>query len=253
MKVVIIGSGNVANILGRLMIQHNINIVQVMSRNMEHAKILAEELNSNFTDLNGLVDITADLYLLAISDAALTESLLYLNVNGKPILHTAGAVSKDVLKQISPNYGVFYPLQSLRKEMKIIPPIPIMIDASNVATMELIREMASKISDSVQIANDETRQKIHVAAVFANNFTNHLYSLAEVFCNKEGIDFNLLKPLILETANKVTEASPGTVQTGPAIRKDLITIEKNLNLLSEYPEMKSLYIKITDSIMNLYR
>jgi hypothetical protein len=253
MKVVIIGSGNVATILGRLMIQHNINIVQVMSRNMEHAKILAEELNSNYTDLNGLVDITADLYLLAISDAALIESLLYLNIHDKPVIHTAGAVSKDVLKVLSPNYGVFYPLQSLRKEMKIIPPIPILIDASNVTTMELIREMASKISDSVQIANDETRQKIHVAAVFANNFTNHLYALAEDFCKREEIDFNLLKPLILETANKITETSPGTVQTGPAIRKDLITIEKNLNLLSEYPELKSLYIKITDSIMNLYR
>ncbi len=253
MKVVIIGSGNVATILGKLMIQHNINIVQIISRNIEHAKKLAEELNTNYTDINGLVDDTADLYLLAISDASLTESLLYLNIHDKPVIHTAGAVSKDVLKVLSPNYGVFYPLQSLRKEMKIIPPIPILIDASNVYTMELLKKMAHKISDSVQIANDETRQKLHVAAVFSNNFTNHLYALAEVFCNREGIDFNLLKPLILETANKITEASPDTVQTGPAIRKDLITIEKNLNLLSEYPEMKSLYIIMTDSIINHYR
>jgi predicted short-subunit dehydrogenase-like oxidoreductase (DUF2520 family) len=250
MKVVIIGSGNAATVLGRLMSQNNVEVLQVMSRNIEHAATLADELNCKFSDYNGLPDVKADIYIIAVADTALTPHVEFIKNLNKPVAHTAGSVPKDVLKTISSQYGVFYPVQSLKKEMKIIPPVPILIDASDAFTLDLLQQLAAKISDQVQVANDEQRQKLHVAAVFVNNFTNHLYVIAESYCQKEGVDFNVLKPMIVETAVRMTELSPAKLQTGPAARNDLFTIEKHLSLLQNYPEWKELYVHLTNSIMD---
>lgn len=250
MKVVIIGSGNAATVLGRLMIQNHIEVLQVMSRNIEHAATLAKELNCKYSDYSGLPDVHADIYIIAVSDTALTPHVEFIKTLNKPVAHTAGSIPKEVLKTISSQYGVLYPLQSLKKEMKIIPPVPILIDASDSFTLDLLKQLATKISDQVQVANDEQRQKLHVAAVFVNNFTNHLYAIAESFCEKEGVDFNVLKPMIVETAVRMTELSPAKLQTGPAARNDLFTIEKHLSLLQNYPEWKELYVNITNSIMD---
>ena len=134
--------------------------------------------------------------------------------------------------------------------MQVIPPMPILIDANNEETLSLISSIAAIISSDVQIADDETRIKLHLAAVFVNNFTNHLYAIAEDFCKKEEVDFNILKPLIIETANRIKEFSPATVQTGPAIRNDVNTIDTHLKMLNDYPKFKTIYLKLTDSIMN---
>ena len=250
MKIVIIGSGNAATVLGRLMFRNEVEVIQIMSRNIEHAATLANELNCKFSDYNGLPDVNADIYIIAVADTALTPPVEFIKNLNKPVAHTAGSVPKEVLKTISNQYGVFYPVQSLKKEMKIIPPVPILIDASDAFTLDLLKQLALKISDQVQVANDEQRQKLHVAAVFVNNFTNHLYAIAENFCQKEGVDFNILKPLIVETAVRMTELSPAKLQTGPAARNDLFTIEKHLNLLQNYPEWKELYVHLTNSIMD---
>ena len=250
MKVVIIGSGNAATVLSKLMQRKNFSIVQIASRNIDHAKILADELGCNFTDFNGLIDVTADIYIIAVADHAVTECFSILKVNNKPVVHTAGSISKVVLKSVSNNYGILYPLQTLRKEMQVIPPMPILIDANNEETLSLISSIAAIISSDVQIADDETRIKLHLAAVFVNNFTNHLYAIAEDFCKKEEVDFNILKPLIIETANRIKEFSPASVQTGPAIRNDVNTIDTHLKMLNDYPKFKTIYLKLTDSIMN---
>jgi predicted short-subunit dehydrogenase-like oxidoreductase (DUF2520 family) len=250
MNVAIIGSGNTASVLGRLLKQKQYNIVQVASRNKAHAKLLAEELGAKHSDLNGLIDITADIYIVSVSDAAITDCLHFLKVHNKPVFHTAGSVSKDILKSVSTNYGVLYPLQTLRKEMKDIPEMPMLIDANNESTLHLLSELASNICKEVHVFDEESRLKIHLAAVVVNNFTNHLYALAEDYCKSEEIAFDLLKPLIKETAIRIAHLSPSKVQTGPAVRNDAKTIDKHLNLLNNYPELKALYLKLSNSIIN---
>jgi predicted short-subunit dehydrogenase-like oxidoreductase (DUF2520 family) len=249
MRVVIIGSGNVASVMGRLIKQNHHEIVQVVSRNAVHAKVLADELHCPYSDNSSVIDKTADLYIIAINDGALYELNKSFHIGNKLILHTAGSVPKDVLKDISTNYGVIYPLQSLRKEMEYHRDIPLLIDGNSDEAITLAEDFARTISNKVTKAPDEERLKLHVAAVIVSNFTNHLYSLAEEFCVKENIDFKLLAPLIIETATRVETHSPASVQTGPAIRNDVFTLDKHLRLLANYPRLKYIYLKLTDSIM----
>lgn len=251
MRVVIIGSGNVASVLGRLIKQRGHEIIQVVSRNGVHAKVLADELQCPFSDNNSAVNLDAEIYLIAVNDGALYELNRSFNIGHKLVLHTAGSVSKDVLKEMSVNFGVLYPLQSLRKEMSYTTDIPFLIDGNTDETLTLTEDFARSISGIVAKASDDDRLKLHVAAVVVSNFTNHLYALAEEFCNKEGVDFKLLAPLINETARRVETHSPADVQTGPAMRNDIFTLDKHLRLLADHPRLKYIYLKLTDSIMKV--
>lgn len=254
MNIVIIGSGNVATVMIKLMQLNQINVLQVFSRNSSSVQELGNKYKIETTSSIDAINKSADIYLLCISDAALTENLSYLNIiNDKPIFHTAASVSKEVLKNVSSNYGVIYPLQTLRKEMEALPEIPLLIDANNESTMQIAKSLSEKISTTVLFANDESRLKLHVAAVMVNNFTNHLFALAEDYCNKEQIDFKVLHPLIAETAKRAIQQSPAQMQTGPAVRNDIVTLEKHLQLLHRYPELKTLYLSLSDSIMNHQR
>lgn len=250
MRIVIIGSGNVATVLGRLFVKNNHEVIQVVSRNAGHAKILATEFNCPFTDNTGIIDTSAELYIVAVSDNALYNLNSSIHLGKKLVLHTAGSVSKDVLKDISVNYGVLYPLQSLRKEMEYSGDIPLLIDGSTEETTTMIEDFAKSISANVAKVSDEKRLKLHVAAVVVSNFTNHLYALAEDFCKKEEVDFNLLVPLIKETAERTASQSPVAMQTGPAVRNDVFTLDKHLQMLAGYPKLKYIYLKLTDSIVN---
>ncbi len=250
MKIVIIGSGNVAAVLGRMLVKSNHAVIQVVSRNIEHAAVLAAEFNCPFTDNNGIIDSSAELYLVAVSDNALYGLNNSIHLGKKLVLHTAGSVSKDVLKDISVNYGVLYPLQSLRREIVYENDIPLLVDGSSPETMTMIEDFAKTISSNVAQACDEKRLKLHVAAVVVSNFTNHLYALAEDFCKKEDVDFKLLIPLIKKTAQRIENQSPAEMQTGPAIRNDVFTLDKHLQILSKHPKLKYIYLKLTDSIVN---
>ena len=249
MQIVIIGSGNVASVLGRLCKQKGHEIVQVMSRNAAHAKLLADELNCAYADFNDKLNDDAGVYIVAVADTALQELNNSINLGSKLILHTAGSVTKDVLKSISLNYGVLYPLQSLCKEMKYTTEIPFLIDGNTADTITLVEDFAKTLSPIVTKTTDDERLKLHVAAVVVSNFTNHLYAIAEDFCKKEQVDFALLAPLIKETAERIQNFSPAAVQTGPAVRNDIFTIDKHLRILSNHPQLKYMYIKLTDSIM----
>jgi predicted short-subunit dehydrogenase-like oxidoreductase (DUF2520 family) len=250
MRIVIIGSGNVATVLGRLFKQNNHEIIQVMSRHEAHARKLAEEVGGVATNYDGITDMTADLYLVAITDGVLFDLNKSFKLGTKLIVHTAGSITKDVLKDISDRYGVIYPLQSLRKEMDVIPTIPFLVDGNNEEATEQIEAFAKTLSADVKRSSDEERLKLHVAGVVVNNFTNHLYTVAEDFCQKENIDFKLLLPLIQETTRRIATYSPKDVQTGPASRNDVFTLDKHLRLLTAHPKLKYLYLKLTDSIMN---
>lgn len=249
MKIVIVGSGNVATVLGRLCIANEHQVLQVLSRNADHAKILADELGCAFADDNGALNQNADLYLFSINDGSLAQLNDWFSLGSKLVVHTAGSVSIDVLSSLSRNHGVLYPLQSLRKEMAYKNDIPFLIDGNNEETVSGIKAFAATLSNNVNLANDRERLKLHVAAVVVSNFTNHLYALAEDFCNKEGVDFKLLVPLIKETAERTETLSPADSQTGPAVRNDVFTLEKHIRLLSGYPKLKYMYLKLTDSII----
>lgn len=250
MKIALVGSGNVATVLGRLITTNGHEVIQVISRELEHARILANELGSSYTDLSGKANLDADIFIVAISDKALEHFFTESGMGNKLVVHTAGSVSIDVLSKLSSHFGVLYPLQSLRKEMQLIPPIPFLVDGNNEAVATYIEAFAATISSSVKRAGDDERLKLHAAAVVVSNFTNHLYAIAEDFCNKEKVDFNLLKPLILETANRIQFTSPSEVQTGPAARKDIITMDKHLRLFAAHPKLRTTYLRLTDSIMN---
>ncbi|HEX2630875.1 MAG TPA: F420-dependent NADP oxidoreductase [Chitinophagaceae bacterium] len=252
MNIVIIGSGNVAAILGRKFKSAGHNITQIYSRNASDASALAYEWDTESTNYKSLILRTADIYLIAVNDDSIDEVVADLRLPGKVVAHTAASVPKEILKDVSPHYGVFYPLQSLRKEMISIPDIPIFIDGSDETAKSKLETLAHSIADEkVVISGDGDRLKLHVAAVLVSNFTNHLYALAEDYCRKEGLHFKQLLPLIEETAQRIKTVSPKQSQTGPAIRHDQETIQKHLDLLKDYPQLKQVYQLLTESIQQL--
>lgn len=248
MKVVLIGSGNVAAVLGRKMRIEGHEIKQVISRDKEHAGLLASELKCVYASTLEAIDPDSDMYVIAVSDSSLLEIAGKLFFDRKLVVHTAGSVSKEVLKNVSRNYGVLYPLQSLRKEIKRIPEIPLLVDANSAGNLTVIYDFAKTISGNVRKAGDEERSRLHVGAIIVNNFANHLYALTENYCKHEHIDFHLLLPLINETVSRLGEFSPNEVQTGPAARNDFETIQKHLELLAGYPDLKKIYTLMSESI-----
>jgi predicted short-subunit dehydrogenase-like oxidoreductase (DUF2520 family) len=249
MNIVIIGSGNVAAVLGRKFKAAGHTISQIYSRNNVAASALAYEFDTESTNYKSMINKTADVYLIAVADDAINDVVTELRLPGKVVAHTAASVPKEILKTVTDHYGVFYPLQSLRKEMTDLPDIPIFFDGSDdIAKMKLENLAHSIAKVKVVQANDNDRLKLHVAAVVVSNFTNHLYTLAEEYCLKEGLDFKQLLPLIEETALRIKNTSPKLAQTGPAIRHDKETIQKHIELLKNHPQLKNLYVLLTESI-----
>jgi len=253
MKIVIIGTGNVATVLGRKMVQSGHHIIQVVGRDAERAQKLGVFLNSPSTNRFVEVKEYSDIYIIAVSDTALEDIALWFPVKKEGVVvHTAGSISKDVLRNVGSYYGILYPLQSLRSDREEIPEIPFLIDANAPDTLQQIERFALSLSDKVQYADDELRIKLHAGAVIVNNFTNHLYTLTQDFCAKEGIDFSLLQPLLKETVSRMEQSSPALMQTGPAIRNDSATMSKHLALLQPYPVLARLYGQLSESIVNYY-
>jgi predicted short-subunit dehydrogenase-like oxidoreductase (DUF2520 family) len=252
MDIVIIGSGNVAAVLGRKFKAAGHNITQIYSRNASVASKLAYEWDTESTNYKSLISREGEVYIIAVPDDAINDVVLDLYLPGKIIAHTAASVPKEVLKNVSNHYGVFYPLQSLRKEMVTLPDMPVFFDGNDDKTKKKLEALAHSISDEkVAEAGDDARLKMHVAAVVVSNFTNHLYALADEYCRKEGLDFRQLLPLVEETASRIREISPRNAQTGPAIRHDKETIEKHLQLLKNHPQLKNIYLLLTESIQSM--
>jgi len=251
MNISIIGSGNVATVLGKRIASTGHHIREVFSPTKKHAIELAESIGASPCSNWEEMDMSSDLYLAAISDQGLIQLCGYLNLDNKLIVHTAGSVSIHVLRSVSKNYGSFYPLQSLRKELNRIPDIPFLVDGNSNESLTLITDFAKGISDQVHRASDDQRLTLHLAAVIVNNFTNHLYSLTEKFCADNGVEFKLLSPLMSETTARLHDFSPSQTQTGPAARGDLETIAKHLQLLKTNPELRELYSVISKSIMQM--
>lgn len=250
MNVVIIGTGNVATVLSKMIVSTSHRLLQIAGRDISKTKLLAASAGAEACTLDG-VYADADMYIIAVADTALPEITKHFKFKGMAV-HTAGALSKEILANVSAEYGVLYPLQSLKARVDDIPPVPFLVDGNNEETITKITAFANAISSQVAVADDDRRLKLHTAAIFVNNFTNYLFTIAHDFCKKEGIDFSLLHPLMEETVNRLKVYSPTEMQTGPAVRNDISTINRHLLLLGNYPEMQKLYTILTESIRNYW-
>ena len=248
MQVVIIGTGNVATVLSKLIIKKGYIITEIVGREYDNALLIAEAIGAKANDTIALINRTADIYIIAVSDDAIADVARQLQLGDKLVVHTAGSINKNVLANSSSNYGVLWPLQTLRKEMAEIPAVPFVIDANNEAALNTLEIFGKSISPHCLRANENERMKLHLAAVTVSNFTNHLYVLAENYCINEGLDFGLLLPLINETVQRIQHHLPKNVQTGPAIRGDTKTIETHLQLLRKYPFFQQVYQLLSNSI-----
>ncbi len=256
MKIVLIGAGNVGWHLGHRLRSCGQEVVQVFSRNLMKAKELGEGIQAAFTDNLDEITTTGDLYILAVHDDAIepvAEKLAASGLQEKLIVHTSGATPMSVFAAHFRRFGVFYPLQTFTKSRAAnFEIIPICIDASLDSDRETLTQLARKISGKVFQITDQQRAVLHVAAVFVNNFTNHLFHIGQSVLEREKISFELLLPLIRETVDKLEDGTPGEMQTGPARRGDEETIQRHLRFLEKYPEYQGLYRTLTESILQHY-
>ena len=248
-NIVLIGAGKLATQLGLALARNGFNIRQVYSRTPENAEELAERLNAYCTSELLEIQTNADLYIIAVKDAVLHQVVEEMpKVNGT-VVHTAGAISMDLLIRFN-KYGVFYPFQTFTKEREVdFKNIPILLDGNDEDVKYDLKQLAKKISETVMFSNSAQRQQVHLAAVFACNFTNHMYAIAEKLLQKHSVSFDVVKPLILETAQKVVEISPVKAQTGPAVRGDKNVMDKHLSLLNQDDELSVLYSKLSRRIV----
>jgi predicted short-subunit dehydrogenase-like oxidoreductase (DUF2520 family) len=246
MKIFIIGAGNAATCLGKALISAGHTVTGVWSRSAEKAVQLSNQLGIDATT-EGVVAPGSDLVLLCLPDDALFALPDWLY--GPWIMaHTSGSVSMEALNR-SKHYGVFYPLQTLSaKRQTSLKDVPLCIEGSDSHTEKLLVYLAGSISQKVEIMNSGQRLYLHLAAVFANNFSNHMFSLASEIALNANIDPSLLTPLIRETAAKAGEMSAADAQTGPAVRNDRRTIAKHLELLSGHPHLASMYRTVSEGI-----
>ena len=250
MKITFVGCGNVATVLGRLCINKGHNIQQIIARNKISGEEFAKKFKCELVDFNEQPNKNTDLVIVALSDNSLPEAIFNINFGNVHVMHTAGSCDMNVLQNMSSNFGVLYPLQSLKKEMEIIPEIPFLIEGNNEETLMFVKTFAETLSKTVVVQTAEERLRLHTSAVIVNNFTNYLFTVAEKFCNNEKVDFKLLLPLIKQTSERVQYHSPSSMQTGPAFRGDITTLDKHLRLLTEYPKLRTLYMRLSDGIMN---
>lgn len=247
-----LGSGNTATILCELIKNAGHEIVQVASRNEDNARSLAASYSAKTASLTVKEFLDADLYIIALHDASLDHIENIPALKNRFVVHTSGAVSMSALKSCSDTYGVLYPMQTLSKSANHIPDIPFLVDGNDQETLHRVLGFAKTLSDKVIEANDLERLNYHVAAVLVSNFANHLYAMAEAFCTKERLEFKNLYPLINEINARVTEISPFISQTGPAIRDDIFTLNRHLQALSSHPDLKYIYLKLSESIIKFH-
>ena len=253
MKIVLIGAGNVGYHLGKKLREIGEDVIFVFSRKWHNANKLASLINAKPSISLDQIPTYADLYIIAVHDDAILstgEKLAAIGCRDKLVVHTAGATPISVFENTGlERYGTFYPLQtfSFGKEPDF-QKIPICVDANEKADIDLLKKLALKISPNVHHFNDEQKAQIHVAAVFVNNFTNHLFSIADQILHERNVPFNILLPLIEETVEKIKNNDHVKMQTGPAVRGDEATIKCHLNLIKSNAIYKKIYQLMTESI-----
>lgn len=246
-KVVLIGSGNVAHHLIEAFAKSaTVEVIQVFARQKESVTSLfdSNKIISNYRDL-----AEADIYIITVSDDAIATVSSQIPFENRLVVHTSGSVAINSLNAKN-RKGIFYPMQTFTKNKAIdFSEIPICLESENNSDFELLKNVAESISNSVFKIDSQQRKALHISAVFANNFVNHLYQIGNEICEENKVPFEILKPLLLETANKVMNLSPKEAQTGPAKRNDSQTIKAHLDFLSN-ENHATIYKILTQSIQN---
>ncbi|MGB5371991.1 MAG: DUF2520 domain-containing protein [Flavobacteriaceae bacterium] len=247
LKVVIIGTGRVAQHLFDALRSGTVaKVVQVIGRQSASLK----RFDGTATHLIGDGQLAqADVYIIAVSDGAIAEVAQHLKTNSALVVHTSGGIPVNAISNHD-RRGVFYPLQTFSSERAVdFGKVPICIEAKDAKDLKLLHNLASSISSMVYEIDSDQRKQLHLAAVFANNFTNHMYVLAQQICEENDLPFDMLKPLILETAQKIELESPLLMQTGPAIRHDVSVLQLHAELLGDGTR-GAIYELISKSIQN---
>jgi predicted short-subunit dehydrogenase-like oxidoreductase (DUF2520 family) len=253
MKIVIIGSGNVATQLGKAFRSCGHEIAFVYSRNINHAKKLGRVLKSGYgNNLREILSYNADVFMIAVKDDAIVDVVKRMpKVNDMLVFHTSGATDISVMKRKFRNCGVFWQIQTIRdRTRQDFKKVPVVIEASNSTAEKKLKQLATGISSNVHTLTSLQRRMLHLGAVFVNNFPNHLYYLAEKLLKKHHLDFKLYQPLILSTIES-SMLNPKQSQTGPARRNDKKSMNAHLKLLQQ-PTYKSIYKLLSKSITETY-
>ena len=249
--VVFIGAGNLATNLAKALYYKGFRIVQVYSRTEESARALAEKVEADYTTDLQEISKDAKLYIVSLKDAAFVELLPQIT-EGKQkslLVHTAGSIPMSVWEGHVERYGVFYPMQTFSKQREVdFQEVPFFIEAKRAEDTELLKAIASTLSEKVYEADSEQRKSLHLAAVFICNFTNHMYALAADLLEKYNLPFEVMLPLIDETARKVHELAPRDAQTGPAVRYDENVMNKHLSMLADSQALQEIYKLMSKSI-----
>lgn len=247
-KVVILGAGNVGiHLYQSFNLTPEVDVIQLFSRKPKELDFIGNttEAISDYAEL-----AEADIYILAVRDEAISEVAQKLNINKGLVVHTSGSVAMENLSMLD-NFGIFYPLQTFSKNKEVsFSDIPICIEANSEENLAILKELGNIISTKVFEVNSEQRRAIHLSAVIVNNFTNHLFTIAADYCHENELPFDILRPLIQETFEKIQDLPPYDAQTGPALRNDEKTIETHLQMLNEDRQM--VYKTLTDSIQKTH-
>ncbi len=251
MKIVIVGSGRIAWHLGKRLKSKGLPIAQIISRTAEHVKPLAENLGTKWSDSPSMIVPDADWIIIAVRDDAIhaVAAAFAPYAPNALVTHTSGGTAGAVLAQYFKRYGVFYPLQSFSMEhTPIWSKIPFCVDAKWEEDLLFLKKIAKTIGNLVYRVNDDQRASLHVAAVFANNFANRCFAIAEKILEEKDLPFELLHPLMEETLAKALQDSPARMQTGPAMRGDEDTLRRHLLLLADHPAWMEIYRDLSENI-----
>ncbi len=253
MKIGLIGLGNAGSQLARVLHRKHLGLQAIFSRDAQKVEKEGKRMRIFYTNELAKLPVDLDLYILAVPDGAITEVAAQLAgvIEGGSVVHVSGSQPSTVLAPYFESYGVFYPLQTMSKGRRVqFRDVPILIEAKEERLRQRLLDLGRAISDHVYFVDDEKRAWLHIAAVMVNNFTNHLYVLAEKLTKSQDLPFDLLRPLILETAQKVQKIDPKKAQTGPAARGDQETIRRHLKKLENYPDLLKVYQVLSESLVD---
>ena len=252
MKISVIGSGNVATHFARAMYQRGHSIDQVWSRSLAHAQLLADKVEAEPINDFSQLRLQSAVFIMAISDDALHEVAPILHLGDALVLHTSGATSIEVLQSTSSRYGVLWSPQTFIRDVALeYNELPFCIEGSDPKTEDDIEEFIGMISQHIYHTNLQQRQYLHLSAVFVNNFTNGLYGIAQKICREHDVPFEILHPLVLNTARKVQWGDVRYQLTGPAVRNDTKTLAVHRKLLADDKATLQLYNRLTDLLRSL--
>lgn len=254
-RIAVIGAGNLAVSLTQSLFKAGYPILQVYSRTQASAQDLADKVDAlPINDLDQ-IDQNAEIIIVAITDDAIFGVLEKLEINSDAlIMHTSGSVPLSVFNKKFNNVGVFYPFQTFSKFRPMaFDTLPVFLEANSKENLAKIMTIARSISSNIHIADSQQREKIHLAGIFVNNFVNYFYTVGAQLIKNAGCDFEVLRPLILETALKAIESNnPRASQTGPAVRNNTQIVKKHIQLLASNPAFQNLYTFVSENIIKTY-